>query len=426
MTLALLVVGVLGCILLRVPVAIALIMPSLVYVVVAPGLSLDIALQQVTSGIDVFVLLAVPLFILAGNVMNEAGITDRLFQFTQVMLSRVRGALGYVNITASVIFSGMSGAAIADAAGLGSIEVRAMQNQGYDDKFSVGITAGSSAIGPIIPPSIVAVVYGVAAGVSVGALFVAGILPGLLMSLTLAVMVYVYAKKRNYPRADSTSLREVGLLGLKVFPALMTPAIILGGILSGIFTPTEAAGVAALYAIVISFFLYRSLTVETISRVLVGTAKTTASIMFIVGAAALFGWTLAREQAPQALANALLSFTDSTILFLLLVNIVLLLIGMVLEPTAALLIMVPVLLPVAQTFEVDPLHLGIVMILNLTIGLLTPPVGLVLYVLNSVTGVPFNRVVQGTVPFLIPLGVALLLITYVPSISLFLPRMLGL
>lgn len=421
----LLALGVVACMLLRVPVAISLILPSLVYIWFAPGLTLEIALQQIVSGIDTFVLLAVPLFVLAGNIMNVSGITDRIFHFAQTILGRVKGALGYVNIAASILFSGMSGAAIVDAAGLGSVEVRAMRKQGYDDEFSVGITAGSSTIGPIIPPSIPAVIYGVAASVSIGGLFVAGILPGLVMAATLAVMVYVYARRRDYPRTGQASLREIGTATLVAFPALLTPVIILGGIISGVFTPTEAAGIAVVYAVLVSVGIYRSISLKGLYRVLVETAETSAAILLVVGGASLFGWVLAREQAPQALASAILGFTDNPIVFLLLVNVVLLLVGMMLEPTAALLIMVPVLLPIVRLFEIDPLHFGVIMILNLMIGLLTPPVGLVLYVLSSVTEVPFHQVVRGTAPFLLPLLIALLLITFIPSISLFLPRLFG-
>lgn len=425
MTLGLMVAGVVVCMLLRVPVAIALLLPSLIYLIISPGLTIDVALQQVTSGIDSFILLAVPLFVLAGNMMNVTGITDRIFHFAQTILGRVRGSLGYVNISASILFAGMSGSAIVDAAGLGGIEVNAMRKQGYDDKFSVGITAASSTIGPIIPPSIPAVIYGAAASVSIGGLFVAGILPGLLMALALAILVYIYSKRRDYPRAGRATLREIGRVTVAAFPALLTPAIILGGIISGFFTPTEAAGVTVIYAAVISMVLYRSLRPKGLYRALVSTAETTASILLIVGAASLFGYVLTREQAPQVLANAFLGITDNTIVFLLLINILLFLVGMVLEPVAALLIMIPVLLPIIQVFDIDPLHFGVIMILNLMIGLLTPPVGLVLYVLASVTGIPFHRVVQGTVPFLIPLIITLLLVTYIPSISLFLPRLLG-
>lgn len=426
MTLWMLVTGVGVLMLLRVPVAFAFLLPSLVYLIVTPGLSMGVAVQRVTEGINSFVLLAVPLFILAGSLMNFSGITDRIFHFVQTLLGHIRGGLGYVNIGASVVFSGMSGSGIADAAGLGMVEFNAMRKANYGERFSIGITAGSSIIGPIIPPSIPAVIYGAAASVSVGALFLAGVLPGLLMALTLAAMVFLWVRREDYSRSERASLMEMGKAFAKAFPALMTPVVILGGIISGFFTPTEAAAVTVIYAILISAVLYRSLTLRAFYRSLVSTAETTASILIIVGAASVFGWILARERAPQAVAEAFVGFTNNAVVFLLLVNVLLLLTGMVLEPTPAILILVPVLMPAVELFEINPVQFGAIMILNLMIGMLTPPVGNILYVLNTVTGVPFLRVVQGTVPFLIPLLVTLLLVTLVPSISLFVPRIFGL
>lgn len=425
MTLALLVAGFVACLLIRVPVAIALLVPSLIYILILPNLSLGIAIQRVTSGIDVFVLLAVPLFILAGNVMNSAGITDRVFRFVEVLLGRVRGSLGYVNIGVSVLFSGMSGSATADSAALGTVEVSAMRKQGYDDHFSLGVTAASSTIGPIIPPSIPAVIYGVAAGVSVGGLFIAGVVPGLLMALTLSMLVYISAKRHNYPQSEQASLRDIIVATVKATPALLTPAIILGGIISGIFTPTEAAVAAAAYALFIGLLIYRSLTLKDTYKTLVSTAETTGAILLIIGSASLFAWILALEQAPQALASAILSVTESTWVFLFLVNVILLIVGAIMETSAAILILVPILLPSVEAFGIDPLHFGIIVLVNLMIGLLTPPMGLVLFVLSSATETPVTTVIRGVAPFLIPLLVALVLITYFPTISLFLPRLLG-
>lgn len=410
----------------RVPVAITFLVPSLIYIGINPGLTIDIALQRVTSGMNLFVLLAIPLFILTGNVMNFSGITERIFESVQALLGHTRGGLGYVNIGASVVFSGMSGAAVADTAALGQIEYNAMRKAGYDERLSIGITGASSTIGPIFPPSNPAVIYGVAAGVSIGGLFLAGIVPAILIAIALGVMVYYYARKQDLPRTKRSSLAEIAKLTAKAFPALLTPVIILVGIVGGFFTPTEAAGVTVVYAVVISVVLYRSLTLRNLYKSLLSTAETTASIVLIIGTASLFGWILAREQAPQAVAQLLLGFTDSAVVFLLLVNILLLVLGMVLEPAPIILIMVPVLLPVVEAFEISPLHFGIVMILNLMIGLLTPPVGNVLYVLNSVTGVSFINVVRGVAPFLVPLLISLLLVTFVPSISLSLPRLFGL
>ena len=317
----------------------------------------------------------------------------------------------------------MSGAAIADAAGLGSVLVPAMKKRGYDEKFALGLTGASSLIGPIMPPSIPAIVYAVSAGVSVGALFFAGVLPALV--LTSILCIFVYRDARKNPLREEAIVQDIPVSKAikSAFPVLLTPVIILGGILGGIFTPTEAAAAAVMWILLLSIF-YQSLSFQAFRGVLVKTATTTGSIMLIVAAAGLFGWVIAREQGPQAVTEAMLQFTDNPIVFLLLINVVLLITGMILEPVAGLLITVPVLLPAAIEFGIDPLHLGIVMILNLVLGLLTPPVGLVLYVLSSVTGSSVQTVTRGTVPFLIPLLITLLLITFIPAFSLWLPGLL--
>jgi tripartite ATP-independent transporter DctM subunit len=425
MTLLVLVGGILLLLLLRVPVAFALLLPSILYISADETLPMGVALQRVTAGLNSFPLLAVPLFIMTGFLANATGIAERLFQFLQAIFGRVRGSLGYVNVTSSVAFSWMSGAAIADAAGLGSVLVPAMRKRGYDEGFSLGLTGASSMIGPIMPPSIPAIIYAVAASVSIGGLFCAGILPALVLAAALSVMVFLHVRRRpDLPREAARTGRELLHATLRAVPVLFTPVIILGGILGGIFTPTEAAAAAVVYVLVLGAG-YRSLSPRGLYWVSLRTAETTGAILLIVAAANLFGWIVAREQGPQLVAEALLKFTDNPILFLILVNICLLIIGMFLEPVSALLITVPILLPISAQFGVDPLHLGIVMILNLVIGLLTPPVGLVLYVLSGVTGAPFPRVVRGTLPFLVPLLITLLLVTFVPAISLFLPRLLG-
>jgi tripartite ATP-independent transporter DctM subunit len=426
MTLVWLVGGVLLLLGLRVPVAFALLLPSVVYVVQAEGITLAVAMQRLSSGLNSFPLLAVPLFIMTGFLANAAGIADRLFQFLLGLFGRVRGSLGYVNVTSSVVFSWMSGAAIADAAGLGSVLVPAMRKRGYEEGFALGLTGASAMIGPIMPPSIPAIIYAVTAGVSVGALFFAGVVPALLLAGVLCVHVFVHARGKGFNVTTEPALdrRTVGRATWRALPVLFTPVIILGGILGGVFTPTEAAAAAVTYVLVLSLW-YRTLTWRAFYGVCLRTAETTGAIMLIVSAATLFGWIIAREQGPQIAADAILGMTDDPVVFLILVNVSLLLIGMLLEPVAALLITVPVLVPVAVQFHVDPLHLGIVMVLNLVIGLLTPPVGLVLYVLSSVTGAPFHRVVKGTTPFLVPLGITLVIVTFVPALSLFLPRLLG-
>ena len=416
--------GLLLLLALRVPVAISLLVPSLVYVLLDPTATLGIAVQRTVSGVNSFAILAVPLFILLGNLANVSGISDRLYTTAIAFLGHIRGSLGYVNIATSFGFSWMSGAAIADAAAMGKIQVPAMKKRGYSEEFSLGITGASSMIAPMIPPSIPAIIYAVTAGVSVGALFMAGILPALVLIACLCTMVWwLMRRQRHLVLPKSTwAVRGRSLLG--ALPAMGSAVIILGGILSGVFTPTEAAGVGVLYIFVIAL-IYGALTWRNIYRILLGSVETTGSVLLIVASAALFGWVLAREQAPQLAAEFILNFTSSPIVFLILVNVLLLVIGAVLEPTAAILILVPVLGPVAETFGISPVHFGIVVIFNLLIGLLTPPVGLVLFVLSSVTNVPVTRVIKGVIPFFIPMLATLVIITFVPALSLWLPSLLG-
>lgn len=423
MSLLWMVLGMLALLLGRVPVAISMLLPCLVYVSISPDITLGVALQRIMSGIDSFALLAVPLFILTGYISNAGGLADRLFRFLLGLLRGVPGSLGYVNVISSLLFSWMSGAAVADAAGLGAVLVPAMKKRGYDEGFSLGLTGASSLIGPVMPPSIPAIIYAVTAGVSVGGLFFASVLPALLLTAILCVAVAIYSAWHPLPTSSEDA--DVSLLkaSFEAAPILLTPVIILGGILGGVMTPTEAAAVAALYVIVLGW-LFRSLSPTALVQSLQETATTTGSILLIVAAASLFGWIIAREQGPQMVADWLTAWTDNPYVFLLLVNVALLLIGMLLEPVAALLIMVPILLPVARQYGIDPLHFGVIMILNLVIGLLTPPVGLVLYVLSSVSKVPVQRVMWGTWPFLLPLFATLLIVTFVPALSLWLPRWL--
>lgn len=425
MILGTLVIIMLVLLLLRVPVAISMLLPCLVYIAWSPDITLGVALQQTVGSVDSFPLLAVPLFIMTGYLSNAGGLADRLFQLLLTLFKKLPGNLGFVNVFSSLTFSWMSGAAIADAAGLGSVLVPAMKKRGYDEKFALGLTGASSLIGPIMPPSIPAIVYAVSAGVSVGSLFFAGVLPALVLTVILCIFVFRYARK-NPIREEKATAREISVFNAisMALPVLLTPVIILGGILGGIFTPTEAASAAVLWVLILCS-LYRSLSFKSFRSVLVQTASTTGAILFIVAAAGLFGWVIAREQGPQAVTTVMLSLTDNPLVFLLLVNILLLVIGMLLEPVAALLITIPVLLPAALEFGIDPLHFGIVMILNLVLGLLTPPVGLVLYVLSSVTGSSVQSVTRGTVPFLIPLLITLLLITFIPAFSLWLPDVLA-
>jgi len=423
-TLIWLAIGIALLLAIRVPVAFAMIGPSLVYLL-ATGSSSGLSFRLVMGGINSWPLLAVPLFILVGVIANRAGMADRLFDAVLALLGRVKGGLGYVNIGVSVGFSWMSGAALADAAGLGAVEVPAMRKRGYPEGFSVGITAASTVIGPIMPPSIPAIVYSAIGAVSTGALFAAAVGPALLLSLSLAISVFIWAWSRPEFRGDPFNWRTARRALVRATGPMGAPVIILGGILGGYFTPTEAAAIGALYMIVLGF-IYGTLKLPDLIGVLRETAVTTAGIMIILGASALLGWILAREQAPQKVAEAMLSVSDSPIVFLLIVNLLLIMLGMVLEPTSALVISVPILLPIATEFGIDPVHFGVIVILNLMIGLLTPPVGAVLFVLSSVTGISVEKVFRGTAPFLIPLIIVLLIVTFWSGLTTTLPTMLGL
>lgn len=424
MTAALLIGGFVVLILLRVPVALALLAPSLAYLLLDPQTGVDVAFQRLTAGVNSFTLLAVPLFIMTGIAANAAGITARLFDFAERLLGHVQGSLGYVNVLTSLVFSWMSGAAIADAASIGKVVVPEMKRRGWKESFTVGITASSSLIGPIMPPSIPAIIYAVTAGVSIGALFVASIIPAFLLALVLALMVWLHARKHPGLRQPRASGRQMWDAARSAVLPLFTPVIILGGILGGIVTPTEAAGLAVVWILLLAV-IYGRLTPRSLWRIAAATAETTGAVLLIVASASLFGWVLTRERVPQDVAELIMGLTTNPIVFLILVNVVLLLVGTMLEPVSAVLIMVPVLLPVVETFGIDPLHFGVFMILNLVIGLITPPVGLVLYVLSSATDVPFPRVVTGTLPFLVPVLFVLLVVTFIPALSMWLPSALG-
>ncbi len=405
------------------PVAVALGVASLFFISTS-GMPDLVVLHNMVNGINSFPLIAVPFFILAGNLMNTSGITNKIFTFARATVGWMHGGLGHVNVGASVIFAGMSGAAVADAGGLGNIEIKAMRDAGYDTEFSVGITAASSTIGPIIPPSLPLVVYGVIANTSIGQLFAAGLIPGLIMALALMIMVGFYSRLRGYPRDDRFRIGVFLRTFADAILPLFTPIIIVGGILGGLFTPTEAAIAAVAYSLFLGVFVYRTLDWRRVIRVSMDTVETTASIMMIVAASAIFAWILTANQVAQHFAQMMLSITDNKVALILIITLIVLVVGCFMETIAAITILTPVLLPVAVTLGMDPVHFGIVLILNLMIGLLTPPVGLVLYVLSKVADVPFERCVVATAPFLIPLVVVLLLLTFVPEISMYLPTLL--
>lgn len=424
MSLLLLVLAILVLLALRVPVGFALLGPSLGYVLL-DGQSTGLSLRLAAGGVNSFPLLAVPLFILVGVIANHAGIADRMFEFAHALVGRVRASLGYVNIGVSLGFSWMSGAALADAAGLGKVEVPAMVRHGYPQRFAVGLTASSALISPVMPPSIPAIIYASIATVSTGALFAASVIPAFLMCIGLAVVVWLWARSRSDLDVQAFSWRRLGTATLRTLGAMGAPVIILGGILGGLFTPTEAAGVGALYILLLGF-AYRKITLRDLVPIVREAVTTTASITLILAASALLGWILAREQVPQMVSEAMLGVTESQLAFLIMVNLLLIMLGTFIEPTSALVISVPILLPVATQFGVDPLHFGVVVVINLMVGLLTPPIGAVLYVLSSATGVSVDEVFRGTLPFLVPLLLVLALVTFAPPVVLFLPRLLGL
>ncbi|KZD12768.1 TRAP transporter large permease [Oceanibaculum pacificum] len=424
MLLTLLFVMVFGMLIMGVPVAVALCGSSLIYILLSGNIPDVVVLHRMINGVDSFPLLAIPFFILAGNLMNSAGITNRIFGFAKACVGWMRGGLGHVNVGASVIFAGMSGAAVADAGGLGTIEIKAMRDAGYDDDFSVGVTASSSTIGPIIPPSLPMVIYGVMANASIGQLFAAGFIPGLLMAGALMIMVAYYARVRGYPRDGTFSFTRLGKSFVTAFPSLMTPTIIIGGILFGWFTPTEAAIAAVFYALLLGVLVYRTLGWRRILRVSMDTIETTAIILLIVAGASIFAWILTSTRVTEHFATIVLTITDNPLLVLLMINVLLIVVGCFMETIAAITILVPVLLPVIEKLGIDPVHFGVVMVLNLMIGLLTPPVGMVLYVLSRVSGLSFERCVTATAPFLIPLVTVLLLVTFIPQLSLWLPTLI--
>ncbi len=404
------------------PVFVAIAGASAVYIV-ANGIPPLMAIQKMVSGIDSFPLLCVPFFILAGSLMNAGAITDRLFEFAHRVVGHWRGGLGHVNVLNSMIFSGMSGTAIADAGGLGAMEIQAMRKRGYDMPFSVGISAASATMGPVIPPSLPLVVYGFATGTSVGQLFLAGIIPGLLMAVAMHVLVTWFAIRRNYPvEARATGRERIAAL-FSSAPALMMPLIIMGGIVLGIATPTEAAAVAAAYALVIGLVVYRSLDAKTIFRSLAETVETTSVVLLMVGASSLFGWILVRENAAQQFTTFMTGLIAEPWQALIVLNLILLVGGMFLETIAIILIAVPIFMPVLMKFAIDPVHFGIVMVLNLMVGLMTPPIGLLLFVMSRLSGLDYYATFRACLPFLVPIFVVLVLVTFVPAIPLLLPTL---
>lgn len=385
--------------------------------------SATILAQKMQFSLQNFVLLAIPLFIFAAKLMNTAGISMRIFRFADTLVGFLPGGLAHANIVGSLIFSGMSGAAVVDAAGLGQIEIDAMTRSGYSKKFSSACTAASAIIGPIFPPSIPMVVFSFVSGVSVGRLFLGGVVPGLLMTLALMVWVAYEAKKRGYPRQPFPTWAAARRSFAEAIVPLLAPIILLGGIWGGIFTPTEAAAVAALYALTVGVFVMRELSARDIWRVLVETARETAIIGFLVAASAFYGWVLMRTGLTLKLAEGLIGLSKDPLVILLVINLFLLVVGCFIDSTVAILILGPLFMPVIGTVGIDPVHFGVMMVLNLMIGLLTPPFGIILFVMAQITGLSFEEIVKATLPTLVPLFVVLIFITLCPALVTWLPTL---
>ncbi|MCF7976264.1 MAG: TRAP transporter large permease [Phycisphaerae bacterium] len=405
-----------------VPVAFALAMASLVYVVCA-GIPLVVIPQKMYAGMDVFVLLCIPGFILAGNLMNASGITGRIIALCNALVGHLRGGLGLANVGASMLFAGISGTAVSDTASIGSVMIPAMKDEGYELDFACAVTASSSTVGPIIPPSLPMIIAGTLTGLSVGKLFLAGAIPGILLGLGFMVTSWIISQKKRHPRHPRQPVRQVLIALRKASWALGMPVIILAGILGGFVTPTEASIGAVLYALLVGTIVYRSLTPSKIVQVIISSAITTASLMVLVGFANVFSWILASEQVPQRIAQAMLNLTHNRILMLLLINGLLLFVGTFMETIAALIILFPVLLKVAVTVGVDPLQFAVIAVLNLVIGLTTPPVGVCLFVAAGIGKISLGRLSRAVLPFLAVSLLVLLLVTYVPAISLTLPQL---
>ncbi|WP_195277438.1 TRAP transporter large permease [Anaerotruncus rubiinfantis] len=408
----------------KAPIWSSLLLSSTTYLILS-GEQLTLVARKSVAGMDSFLLMAIPMFILAAELMNHCGITTYLFRFANSIVGWIPGGMAHTNVLASILFAGMSGSSAADAAGLGTMEIKAMTDDGYDKPFSAAITAASSIIGPIIPPSIPMVVYSSIAGASIGRLFLGGAIPGILMGGAMMAICYWTAKRRSYPRNERIDLREVWISFIKAIPGLMAPIILLGGIYSGFFTPTEAASVAAVYAFLLGFLFYHTIKLTDMKQILINTAANTAIVCFIIGAATLFGFVLTAEQIPIRLTEGLLSFSQNPYVMLMVFNILFLILGCFMELNATMLIFLPIILPVAQGLGIDLVHLGVVMVVNLMIGTLTPPFGMMTYVSAGIAKVPLHTVFRELAPFMVVLVIVLLLITYIPGLVLWLPGLLG-
>ena len=409
---------------LSVPLSVSMGIAGIAYIVLS-GIPISVIAQRMGNGVNSFPLLAVPVFIFAGCLMNTSGITTRIFDFAKLLIGPIRGGLAQVNVVASLIFSGISGAALADIGGLGQIEIKAMEEQGYKSELAAGITAASATIGPIFPPSIPLIIYGTVAEESGVKLLIAGVVPGLLITFLLMLQIGFFSRKYNFPaESQAYNVKEVFHAFLKALPALFAPVILIGGLLSGFFSPTEVAAVTVFYGLILGKFIYRELTWKQLVEVGRQSIRQTANIMFIISSAAIFAFALTVEQVHVQMTDMLLGISKDPTILLLIVNVLLLVVGMIMETIAAILVLTPLLVPALSQVGVDPIHLGIVMVLNLMIGLLTPPVGMSLYMVSIVSGAPVEKIIRAILPYFLPLILSLIIVTLFPMISTWLPGLL--
>ncbi|UJF17812.1 TRAP transporter large permease [Vibrio sp. SS-MA-C1-2] len=410
---------------LRLPISLGMITATLFYLLAA-GLDVSMAADQILSNLmSQYLLIAVPLFVFTAKIMNSGVVTEKIFDFASALIGKRRGGMGHVNVLASIIFSGMTGSAVADASGLGAMEIKAMRKAGYDDGFSCAITAASSTIGPIFPPSIPMILYAMLSGASIGQLFIGGMIPGILLGIAMMIYISYISKKRNYPLGKSYTLQQFLQMTWSALPALFTVVVLLGGIYSGIVTPTEAAALAAFYALLISFFVYRCLSLKALWLIVQDTVKTTGILMSIVAAAYAFSYVVAMENIPALVGEHLLTITDNPFLLLLLINLVFLVLGMFLDTTVILLVFIPMVLPVVDGMGIDLVHFGVMVVMNMMIGLSTPPFGMLLFVVSGISKTKLNVIIKEIFPMFIAMLIVLFMVTYIPQLTLFLPSLLG-
>ena len=411
-------------ILMKVPISFSLCISTIAGVLLTARLPLAVVAQRMYNSLDSFTLIAVPLFILTGNIMAMGGVTEDLMKFCDVFVGRFRGGLAYVNVLQSMIFAGITGTAQADTASIGSILIPTMEQKGFEKDFSVAVTAASSTIGILIPPSIPMVLYGVAGGVSIGSMFAGGVVPGILFGLVQMVVVFFFARKRNYPREAGHPFKVALKVCLRSLPALMTIVIIIGGAISGLFTATEASAIACVYSLILGMFYYKEIKITDIPKLVLNSAKTMGISALMISAATALSWFLTSQGIPQAITKSLLSVTSNRVLIIMLINLILIVVGMFFDLAPAVTLFTPILLPIATAVGIHPIHFGIIMVVNLAIGLITPPVGVCLFLSSSIANTTITKVLKAFLPFYLVMFAVLLLVSFVPQISMWLPSLM--